>query len=802
VNFTTLLIRIAAFFGVVTASCLGPITAFAESDTNRALKACQERANSGPPSAGGLGRGSHLNTCTPNSIFLDTYMTTCKANLKTLKCSELGPREGLETCDASSICERLAISSFGFLFEHCLEGFVDVLKDYLPSGPEYWKSFFQRFKGQLNTDAQSAEECAASPTCKKALAGLTTSYAAMNTEELNALSVDQLIGEANENLDRLASYRLEDKMWNDRRQLSSGQSNELPPQAAAKMENIFVMGKSWIQGKVQHWQCLRPEYQLRLACYGFFHVVDPSLGIRFAARLPAWLRANLSLVERRGANLTAAATTRTRQAYIGNFRDLKPTTRAQNENYLSTPAALSASAEAGDRTVFIQNTMLKKMNDTYRNTDLATAMTNRYIDLAHRRMQKLEAANPGLEISAFSDYKSGRIAYRGKVPEDIEFQIGQAFQMVQQDFVQELHLYNVVRASDPVDLAFRAGTGATNDQATLASEIAKQDLGDSNYVLRFSDSAVQTLAEGHRTAAKRIMDSMTSTYSGTPLVIKTEAGAQLAPEVFQLMRKHQKADELALAIRSTYPTLGQFSTEQAGQLLRLDRHVDIFTPSLMIPERNILNFSEARHGGIAIDFIAVGAENRAATAAAINHSTSIEDAMRRARLGEQQVTAEMEARFNGIRRRIGEIQCTGDECIQAARQAMSPQDHLNVVRRLAQNPDTRSLRVTFWRPQVPPAQISSIVKHGDGIEAQLRKSLAGAVDADKLHKITFGVDMGALRVGDGSVNLLVGQRTGVVLTAAERQAIERNFRQTVEAFNSSASTPGTPLRYSVGQVNY
>ena len=64
-------------------------------------------------------------------------------------------------------------------------------------------------------------------------------------------------------------------------------------------------------------------------------------------------------------------------------------------------------------TVFfdVENSQLKLLNDTLKEKNFVTSLTNYHKELTFKKMQELVKKNPGLQMDMYSDFKSSRFAF-------------------------------------------------------------------------------------------------------------------------------------------------------------------------------------------------------------------------------------------------------------------------------------------------------------------------------------------------------------------------------------------------------
>jgi hypothetical protein len=155
-----------------------------------------------------------------------------------------------------------------------------------------------------------------------------------------------------------------------------------------------------------------------------------------------------------------------RTAFIDKYLKYNPTTVKQNEEWIAV-----AEKGVSSKSVFvdIENSQMKVLNDTLKDKNLVTSLTNYHKSLVVKKIEALKKEFPGLKISEYSDFKSLRFAFDGNVPKDLQQRLNKIFQSANDEFTDYLVKNKLVNSSDKADSWFRAGTGKSAEQANLVA---------------------------------------------------------------------------------------------------------------------------------------------------------------------------------------------------------------------------------------------------------------------------------------------------------------------------------------------
>lgn len=576
-------------------------------------------------------------------------------------------------------------------------------------------------------------------------------------------------------------------------------------------------GSGWLKTLGIKYQCHAPEVVNELVCLEIAQfILDPlALGTGGAALAAkavrtAGLRRGAQAVRTEDSVLAAGSDlerrtgegprrtvfdprTAPRDGYIAENLNKNATTTAQNEEWIR----LAENSGPGANTRFFEaeNSMMKSLNDGLKDKNLVTSLTNRHKELVAEQIEAVRRANPGLEVSPYSDFKSMRFAFSGKIPANLERQLDQAFQTANQRFANEMREKNLIRENDNPETWFRAGYGPSADQASAAARVGRTQ-GAENRLMSATSPVVQERLARDLRQAESSRQNLERGWGTSPLM--TGSGGSRVPSqaAFDLVRKSNSPEELATAVRAKYG-LTNFSATDAKAFRDYASSVDAFSPSLRIAKREIVNLDEAVNGGFSADFLGLGAANSHATASALAGKDRIDQALLAARAGEQNVTREFRGRMEAFRRAVGDsARCSGDDCIGIATKPLSTNEKVELLGRLAAQPETQGIRMSFISEGVRESSHRTLLStHGESIEKALRTELREALPATRTDGMTFGIDMRTRAAHQGDVDVLIGARPGLQVTAEESQKIREALQRAIKKVNDQLKAEGTPSAY-------
>ena len=482
---------------------------------------------------------------------------------------------------------------------------------------------------------------------------------------------------------------------------------------------------------------------------------------------------------------------------------------AQNEAYSEIA---DAAFSDGDTVFFgVENSATGALNTALRDKDLVTALTNRHQELVVQQMRLLSVRNPGLRSHIYSDFKSLRYAFTGRIPQDLEKQLDAAYQAANQAFNQEMRTLKILRASDdPADL-FKAGHGPTESDAMQMAREAREVpvVQNSGHVESAGGAQAQSprMLSADRPEDRQLMEQRLSRFHQSQAEL--QANSRLAPLLEGAASEKIPTDEVLDVVRRATPEKAKIILQQryglkdltdsdAKQLIDWAKAAGNMAPPLRIMRREVVSMDTAVFGGLTADFRGLGVANIKATGRALVRSKSLDDAFIGVRAGEREVTASFQDKLNTFKSIVGDVaKCTGDDCGAIATKPFTMVEKQQVLNRLAANPKTREIRMAFIADGIKNAPDRSLMAtHGEGIEKFLRKNLEGVIPHDRLKNLTFAIDMQGRKAGQGTVSWLVGGAETAPLTADERRVIDRAFEQSVKDVNADLRLDGLRSDYS------
>ena len=418
-----------------------------------------------------------------------------------------------------------------------------------------------------------------------------------------------------------------------------------------------------------------------------------------------------------------------------------------------------------------------------------------------KNLEEVKARFPEARFEFYSDFKSIKVSVStGKeisAARNAELlrEFNSAYQKTNKEFaakVKELEI-SVPSAGEP-ERWFRAGFGRSVDEAALAARRARSVEGEAR-ALDFTSAEVKEVMTQRLAEVEKTRQALVDSPSMAKLVDRDAQGIRIPKEdVFDLARKFDAPDKLLAAVTKRYPKSG-FSAEDANQLHDYAKGIDEFSPTILIAKRQTVNLDHAYQGGASADFLGMGSSNLKATASGIASRSTLEDALSGARKGEQSVTEIFKERMTQFKKVVGgDVVCSGDDCIRTASRALSDRDKLGMLDRLANNPQTKSVRMSFVGPGVEKDARMQLATHGESIEKALRKELEGHIEFENLQNMTFGFDMKTVELGHGKVDLIIGRKLRQNFSASEKREFQGAFERALNAVNKDA------LRYSQGEA--
>lgn len=749
--------------------------------------------------------------CSPQiKDYMEKVRLACEVEVQGLKCNELLSTHPewaplMRHCDLPSLC-RQAEELERDAAMACLRGYknamVDLgisLKDMTVSLANFVDESWEGFKKNVRHRNDFIRECNKSLTCKRDLVKDDHRYRNLSDEQLNKLSASFLYVESQSMKGYMASLERSRPPSGPRPVVPSEDNIAISAEQREKLKSLVGMVSDKVKMEYTRYSCYHPLAQQELKCYAIGTVVDPTMVAGYfikGARATTALGRIAKSEKAVAATKAGGATFRSREELVQTYLEFSPATVAQNEKWI-------ALAEKGkdSKAIFfdVENSQIKTLNDTLKDKNLVTSLTNFHKDILGKKMNALQMEYPDLVIGEYSDFKSMRFAFSGKIPPDLEKKLQKIFKDTNIEFDEYLKQQRIVRNSESTRDWFRGGVGETADQANLAARYSRQVA--ENDVQTFSIPHLQKSMNAKLETVERDRKDLRAYFANTSVV----EGATLHPDAFDIVRK-AKGDSKAIATElANRFGLSEVSSKSVATLQRYASETDEFSPGLFIAKREIAHLNDAIHGGLSADIIGLGSANLKGTAEALASSPSIERALEATRRAEKVVTqnfVDQKRAFEEVVKRSvdpGKLKtlCSGDDCVSVATAPLSDKDKRNILKGLSETKYSGNYRLAFVSNGVKDVESRNILAtHGESIEKILRKSLSATMEPNKLKGLTFGVDMRTIQKNKGPVKLFMGEADGVRLTEAERNLINTRFKEAVEALNKEMSHSGQTVRYN------
>lgn len=758
---------------------------------------------------------------------MDKLKLACELETQALKCSELEKENPeiagkLRKCDEVAICREIKEYTFEKK-QACMRGyknaFIDMavdIKDMTFSLAALVEQTWEQTKADQKQRHEFLQQCEHSLVCKHDLVKDDHRYNKMSDHQLESYSANFLFTEAQE----LKSY----KSSLNRSRIKpfvpiserAQDDTELSAEQAIKRHDLAKMIKEKIQKEYNKYQCFNPLAQEELECYVMGNIIDPTMvagyfvkGARAASLARRAAQGEKGIIETREGVATSSALiarTANRDAFVNKYVSYSPTTSEQNARWISL-------AEKGpqSKTKFldVENSQMKSLNDTLKNKNLVTSLTNYHKDLLFKNIDELEKEFPGLKIEKYSDYKSSRFAFSGNVPPDLEKRMQDVFKKTNDEFSAYLKKQEIIRAADPAETWFRAGWGRSADQANLSARYSRQQTENS---LQLFDSAELQKSMNAKINKIESQRQELSHELGHTSVIRE---GTLDEDAFDIVRKSGGDNaQMKERLKNRF-ALSEISDSTIEKIRTYSREVDEFSPGIYVERREFASLDGAAKGGLSADMIGLGAANQRGTAEALATSFAkgssgsekqslLEIALVEARNSEKLVTREFlqqkkvfENTLNGTLPKKVETICSGDDCVGILTGRITKAEKNKVVTELAKTRFAGKYRLAFVGDAVKdPLARNALATSGEAIEKNLRTSLSSVIEPRKLKGLTFAADMQTSQLGRGPVDLIIGTAPGVTLTSAEKKLIQEKFKGAIVDLNTTLGKTGPKGGYT------
>ncbi|AFY00987.1 hypothetical protein Bdt_1288 [Bdellovibrio bacteriovorus str. Tiberius] len=728
----------------------------------------------------------------------------CEVETKSQNCVKLSEEHPdwaplMRKCDLASQCqeqkEYMQKKSLA-----CLRGYknamVDLgisLKDMTVSLAGLVEDSWESIKKNSRERAAFLKQCNSSIDCKKDLVKDDHRYNKLSDEDLNKLPASFLYVQAQDMKAYMSTLeRMRPKPYVPIAERARDEVT-LTPEQTQKLQSLMSIAGSKIKEQYDRYMCYNALAREELECYAVGTVVDPTLlagyfvkGARAATAAGRLMKAEKEV--QAGAEVAAASAKISRSELTGRYISYSPTSVEQNTAWM---ARAEKGADSKVTFLDVENSQMKYLNDSLKDKNLVTGLTNYHKELLFDNIKALEAANPGLVIDKYSDFKSSRFAFSGKVPKDIDAQLKAVFDKTNADFNKKLKESDALAAGTKTEDWFRAGIGNSADEANMAARYSRQL--DKNEMQSFSQGGLKTTMQQKLTGLEKQRVELRREVGGTSMV----DGNTFDQDVFDIVRKG-KGDtaQVQQALKNRY-ALSEVSTGTVQKLQSYVNATDEFSPGIYIAKREIAHLNAADQGGLSVDIIGLGSANLKGTAEALASSSNVNKALESTRAAEKAVTRkfnDQKKQFEDVLTRAvpsGKLKslCSGDDCVAVAVKPLNQAEKQDILKGLANTDYSGSYRLAFIPDGVQNVSArNALANHGESVEKILRQSLGSEMEPRKLKGLTFGVDMRTQNLNEGSVKLLMGEANGVNLTAHERKRIQEAFKAAIQKFNTTTST--------------
>lgn len=760
-----------------------------------------------------------VRSCNSSEKNLVSQITwNCEVQVKNSQCADLAKKNPtwaplMKKCDFESICREAhdyhtkKALACGRGYKNALVDTGVALKNVAVSGAnaisDGWKNFLKN-----NKDRKAyLQECDKSLACKKELAQSLFPNAKMTDEKLKKTTAESLWqshGMARDHEVR----RIENA--------ASAENIKNLKATVQSIKNLKGLVSSKVAKQYSRYSCYTELAKEELECYAIGTVVDPTLvvgyfgkGIRASVAIKELgaeartvrtankvvdnstpknevqvvLKRNTDSVADNYSNPNFKVPTFSRNEFGNKYLYYNPTTVAQNEKWIGL-----AGKSSNKNSVFfdVENSQMKYLNDHIKDKNLVTSLTNYHKELTFKKIQQLVAKNPGLEVSQYSDFKSARFAFTGKVPKDLNEQLKRVFHEANDEFSKTVNANKLVRSTDAPQGWFRAGIGNSADEANLAARYSRQQ--KNNELQNFGSPALKKGVQTKINSLNGQRKGLQKELSQTSMV----SGNSFDVDVFDIVRKNEGSlSDTRDALKARYG-LKTLSDSTVQKMQNYVKGVDEFAPGIHISQRVVANLDQASKGGLSADIIGMGGANLKGTADALAGTSDVASALAKARAGEKAVTAKVNQQKSYFEQVIkdsvepGKLKslCSGDDCVAVAVKPLVASEKEKIVSRLANSEYAGSYRLAFVNDGVRDANVrNTLATHGESVEKILRKSLGTQMEPRKLKGLTFAIDMQTKQLNSGNLKLILGNSNNAKLTASERKLIESEFRQAVDKFN-------------------
>lgn len=734
------------------------------------------------------------NKCTNMPEGVKRSLEACAINQKAHACDEIAEKNPdikdlIINCNAKEFCEQLMYDGTDEALS-CWNGLKGSVVDTAEAIGSIFSNAWEKIKTDRAKRAAFVAACDKSIACKRDLSKDFIYHSKLSDAELDKYSADQLM-------------RLVESAEYARKYYGYGYSAKNPrpsptpvdPQAGVKkMRDLWNTAGNIAAEKYHRYNCYTPQAKEELKCYIFASIVDPTVVVGKGAKLLKARRLLEGLEAEKGAAVVAkeaaaSAKVLSKSEFTQKYLNYSPTTKEQNLKWM----ALADEAPKNTKFFEVENSVMKNLNDTLKDKNLVTSLTNYHKEILQTKTDKLlaelKSTYPDLEVVAYSDFKASRFAFKGQAPPDLQQRLDKILKETNQEFSDYAIKSKIVKESDHPENWFRAGYGETADQASLASRFSRQN----------ADNALQSYTSGDMkstmTMKVRAVESMRTQLQselGHTSLVEGATKKTLSADAIDILRKNGSDVAKSQADLKNRFGLSDLPESSVRKMQDYVKSVDEFSPSIHIAQREVSHLDEATFGGLSADMTGMGSKNLNATARALSDSRTLDEALAQTRKSERAITEtfnqQKETFQNVLKDVVGKDRiktvCSGDDCTAIPKQALSQNEKENILKKLTDAGYSSEFRLAFIPENVADtAARTQMAVHGESIEKALRKNLADKMEPAKLKGVVFGVDMRTTQLNQGDVKLMTATSSQVRLTTAEEKVIAENFQKALEQIN-------------------
>ena len=454
----------------------------------------------------------------------------------------------------------------------------------------------------------------------------------------------------------------------------------------------------------------------------------------------------------------------------------------------------------------VENSALKRLNDTMGDKNIVTAITNIHKHILFDEVDTLVQKFPGLKVEKYSDFKSSRFAFTfkdGKAPPGFQKELDALMKRVGTRYDQAVKKIEGINLNgESPQRWFSAGAGESADQAGLASRQARNSpRAAPPSVSHFKD--VSKALEATKESIEGGRRSIALKFSQGPLekLLSSSADGIKVPslEVFEVMRKSKgkSSEELVEIFKKRFDV--DVTAQDMDQLTKYTNEVDQFSPGLWLEERVVANLDEAELGGFSADFKGMGARNIQQVALDMaKPSKSLAETVDQLRKGEGLVTEGFDKAKSSyqelISRELKEMgikvtnHCSGDDCVSLPVQTLTKAQEEKILSKIAKSGNPDGYRLSFIPPGIATRDRSNLALHGELIEKEIRSILTGfgkgKVAPEVMSSVAIAVRM-PREIAKGGVEVILASGSEAGVSRELRAQINSALKEATAKVNSN-----------------